>query len=114
MHELGIIQSIFTTVEQVATENKLKSISKVVLKVGALRQIVPEFLQYAFTSVTEGTIAQAAKLEIEIVPITAKCSNCGAEFGIEEHVYACPKCESAAVKIITGKEIVIENIEGEQ
>jgi len=113
MHELRIIQDIFPTIEKASQENHLKSISKVHLKMGALRQIVPEFLKFAFTTVAKGTIAEEAELVIEIIPITVFCQNCQQKFKVEENAYLCPNCESTKLEILTGKEIVLESIEGE-
>ncbi|EKE01423.1 MAG: Hydrogenase nickel insertion protein HypA [uncultured bacterium] len=113
MHELKIIQDIFPILENVAKENHLKSINKVFLKVGALRQVVPEFLQFAFATLAKDTLADSAELIIELVPITVACKTCQREFAVEENAYFCPHCESTIIKILTGKEIVLESVEGD-
>lgn len=113
MHELKIIQNIFPIIENVAKENHLKSVNKVVLRVGTLRQIVPEFLKFAFVTVSKDTIATGAELVIESIPITARCKTCQQQFTVEENIYICPYCDNTDLEILTGKEIVLESMEGD-
>ncbi len=113
MHELKIIQDVFPIIENVAKENHLKSINKVFLQVGGLRQVVPEFLQFAFATVAKDTIAAGAELIIELIPITARCKNCQKQFTVGENIYVCPHCDSSDLEILTGKEIVLAGVDGE-
>ena len=62
MHEFSLIQSIFKIIEQVAQANNLQTISKIRLKIGKLRQVAPDFLQFAFAAVAKGTLAEGAAL----------------------------------------------------
>lgn len=113
MHEFTIIQNIFPILDEVAKRNHLKLINKIFLKVGGLRQVVLEFLQFAFVTIAKGTIAEGAELVVELIPIMARCKNCQKQFIIEEKAYICPHCNSSELEILTGKEIILENIEGE-
>ena len=113
MHEFAIIQSVFKQLEDIAKQNNLQSISKVTLSIGRLRQVFPEFLQFAFETASEHTIAKHAKLIIEEVPIKVHCKTCGDEFIIERNTYICPKCQGTKLEVLSGKEILIKSIEGE-
>ncbi|CAL7959775.1 Hydrogenase maturation factor HypA [Gammaproteobacteria bacterium] len=114
MHELKIIQDVFPIIENVAKENRLKSVTKVVLQVGALRQVIHEFLQFAFATVAKDTIAASAELIIESIPITARCKACHKQFTVGENTYICPYCDSSDLEILTGKEVILESIDGEK
>lgn len=114
MHELTLIQNIFTTILNVAADNQLKRITRVTLHVGQLRQVVPDFLQFAFTTTAKNTIAENAVLQIEHVPVTIMCQTCHKKSTVEENIYICPLCQSTKLEILSGKEIIIANIEGEQ
>jgi hydrogenase nickel incorporation protein HypA/HybF len=114
MHELKIIQDIFPLIEKVAKENNLKAVNKVVLSVGKLRQVEPNFLRFAFTHVAEDTIAKDAELEIKLIPVTVICQDCKKRFEIQENFYVCPECNGVALEVLTGKEVVLENIDGEE
>lgn len=113
MHELSIIQNILPLIERVAAENHMTSVKKVTLKVGRLRQIVPEFLKFAFESVTKTTVAEGAELIVESVPILVLCKSCQQQFVVEENIYLCPNCNHTDLQVLTGKEIILESIEGE-
>jgi hydrogenase nickel incorporation protein HypA/HybF len=113
MHEFKIIQDIFPIIENVVRENHLKSVNKVYLQIGKLRQVVLEFLQFAFTTATKNTVAAGAELIIELIPITAKCRTCQRQFAVEENIYICPHCNNSNLEILTGKEIVLVSVEGE-
>ena len=113
MHELKIIQDVFPIIENVAKENHLKSVTKVVLQVGALRQVVLEFLRFAFATVATDTVAAGAELIIESIPITARCKTCHEQFTVGENIYICPHCDHSDLEILTGKEIILESVDGE-
>jgi hydrogenase nickel incorporation protein HypA/HybF len=114
MHELGIINSVFTIIEEVAEENRLINITKVKLKLGQLQQIVPDMLSFAFEAVAKGTKAERAVLDVEYVPIKMKCNQCEHEFIVEEHVYICPECSETGLTMLQGMEIILESVEGDQ
>jgi hydrogenase nickel incorporation protein HypA/HybF len=114
MHELGIINNLFTIIEKVAEENKLVRINTVKLKLGRLQQIVPEMFTFAFETVAKGTKAEGAALDVEYVPIKMLCKTCNNEFIVEEHVYICPKCDQTSLTMLEGMEIILESVEGEQ
>ena len=112
MHEFNIIQNIFPALEKIANENHLKSIEKVTLQVGKLRQIVPETLQFAFKTLAINTLAHSAELIIEEIPISFSCTSCQKTFIVEDHIYICPFCESLELKIVSGKEIILASVDG--
>ncbi len=114
MHELKVIQDIFPLVEKVAKENRLKSISRVVLSIGKLRQVQSEFLQFAFAAVAENTIAKGAELVIKPIPVTLLCQDCKKQFEVQENFYVCPECNGVSLECLTGKEIILESVDGER
>lgn len=114
MHELGIIQNIFQILEEVAEDNQLIRITKIKLKLGKMQQIVPEMLTFAFETVAKGTKAEGAVLEVEDIPVKMQCRACHAEFLVEEHIYICPKCAGTNLTMLTGMEVLLDSVEGEQ
>ncbi len=108
MHELAIAQSI---TEIACRHAEGRRISKVELKVGQLRQVVPSALAFSFQLVAEGTLAEGAELAIESVPVAARCRPCGAESQLESFPFQCRRCASFDLEIITGEELEVESIE---
>jgi len=113
MHEFSIMQGIFSLIEDTVAKNNLIKIDRVVLKIGKLRQIFPDFLQFAFETISQNTIASGAELIIEEVPITMRCKSCQEKFKVEHNTYICPSCNATELELLTGKEILIVSIEGE-
>jgi len=114
MHEFSIIYNVLRAVEDVAKQNHFNQVDKIILRIGKLRQVMPDFLQFAFEASSEDTISEGAKLEIIEVPITIKCLTCQKEFEAKRQTYICPHCEGIKLEILSGKELLIDSIEGEK
>jgi len=113
MHELKIAQNLAGIVIEVASGEKLSSVTAVNITFGKMIQIVPDIFDFAFRECTRGTLAADASLNIEILPLKTKCCECHEEFFPEELNFKCLKCGSANIEIIQGKEIFVKSIEGE-
>ena len=111
MHELSIVASLFEILEAKARENQATKIVRVRLKVGKLAGVVPEFLQTAFNSYKQDTIAAESQLEIEEVPLKMRCRKCTAEIEKEDFVLVCPSCGSTDLEILEGMELLLDKID---
>jgi hydrogenase nickel incorporation protein HypA/HybF len=111
MHELGIAQSIINTVVKVAEQNGRERIEKVRIQVGEFRAVIQEQLVFSFGFAGEGTIAESAALEIEVIPIVAVCQSCKKEFRVKKFHFQCPACEGTSVRVIKGQELKIIDVE---
>ncbi len=108
MHELALADAVV----QICCDNASGgAVRKVELKVGRLRQVVPEALAFSFALVAEGTPVEGAELEIEEVPARVVCAVCEAETEIERFPLACGRCGGAAVEVIAGEEFHVESLE---
>lgn len=113
MHEMSIAAAICEQVLAVANENNLANVTQVRLRIGQLRLIVPEALGLAWEAVREGSVAREAALEMIEVPAKARCRVCGHEYEPEWPVFLCPSCGMASVEILSGEELVLEEITGD-
>jgi hydrogenase nickel incorporation protein HypA/HybF len=111
MHELSIVASLFEILEEKAREHQATKIVRVRLKVGKLAGVVPEFLQTAFDSYKQDTIAAESQLEIEEVPLKMRCRKCTAEIEKEDFVLVCPSCSSTDLEILEGMELLLDKID---
>ncbi len=114
MHEMSIVSDIMKIALGTAEENNLSVITKIRIKVGSQHHLAPDLMEYAFSFFRKGTPAAEAVLEIEKVPVTMECSGCRKTFTVEEGIYICPECGSPDLVMLTGRELIIENIEGER
>mgnify|MGYP000285992451 CR=1 FL=1 len=114
MHEMSIASAIAEQVLAVARQNHLLKVTQVRLLIGQLRLIVPEALLVAWDAVRGGSPAADARLEIIEVPAVARCKACRREYEPEWPVFLCPQCGQASVEIVSGEELILEEISGDQ
>lgn len=114
MHEISIIQSMLDIAFSQAQIQGVNRIHQLNLRVGEIAGVVPEALEFAFASCTEGTIAAGAKLEIEWVKAVCYCPECHAEFTPLDWVYVCPRCDRISHEIRQGRELQLISLEVNQ
>lgn len=113
MHELAITENLFEIIFEQIKKHQVKKILKVKVKVGELTAVIPDCLQFCFDTLKEGTILKEASLDIEMVPLKAKCKKCKKDFPVKEFHFICPFCKGKEIEIISGRELFIENLEVE-
>jgi hydrogenase nickel incorporation protein HypA/HybF len=111
VHELSLITSVFEVLEEKAREHGAARVTRVVLKIGIMSGAVPDLLESAFETFKKGTIAEAARLEIVVVPVKLRCPECGGEAVREATDFSCAGCGSRRVEIVEGRDLVVETIE---
>jgi hydrogenase nickel incorporation protein HypA/HybF len=111
LHELAIAESVVQIADRRAAGRR---VTKVYLKVGHLRQVVPSALAFSFELVAQGTPVEGAELEMEEVPVTGKCRECGAESQLTEFPLQCGACRGFDLQIIEGEELYVESLELEE
>ena len=112
MHELSLSSAIVNTVVKHAAGRRVSVVST---RVGALRQVVPDTLEFYFGFVAEGTVCEGARLDQELVPARLRCAGCEREWEIDVPVFMCPECgPSTRVEVASGDEFEVESIEVEE
>ncbi|WP_177917685.1 hydrogenase maturation nickel metallochaperone HypA [uncultured Eubacterium sp.] len=111
MHELGIMLQIVKTIDDALSEQDYKELLSITLQVGEMTDVVPEFLKNAWESIRPNSDYPNAELIIEPVPAVAKCLDCGYTDNIKSFGFECPDCHSSRLKIISGKELIIKQLE---
>jgi hydrogenase nickel incorporation protein HypA/HybF len=84
------------------------------LRVGRLRQVVPDTLEFYFGFVADGTVCGGARLEQEVVPAVLRCRSCEQQWEIDFPVFRCGGCGGADVDVLSGEEFEVESIEIEE
>jgi hydrogenase nickel incorporation protein HypA/HybF len=105
MHELSIADAV---VRIACAHAGGRRIERIELKVGHLRQVVPDALAFAFTLVAQGTDAEGAELLLEEVPAAGRCRACGAESEFNGFPLACAGCGSLEVELVRGEELLVD------
>lgn len=110
MHELGLVYQVVKTVDEVVKENNLTEVDEIVLQVGEMSDVVPKFLEEAWQAAAPTTDYPSAKMTVEVMPATAKCLSCGYEGHVKTFAPDCPQCQSANLKITSGRQFDIKEI----
>ena len=110
---MGIAQAILEHALTAAEANGISRIARLHLKLGAFSGAVEDALRFSFEVASQGTRAEGAVLEVDSIPLTVRCPDCGKESEIEPILFQCPSCGSRRVDILTGRELTLDSIEGE-
>ncbi|MEM7371471.1 MAG: hydrogenase maturation nickel metallochaperone HypA [Bacteroidota bacterium] len=111
MHELSIVQSIFSTLESELSEPEMQTVSVVELKIGLLANVEPILLQNAFTAFQETHPHYSSiSLQTEMVEIRIHCPACDTDSIVENYVFQCSQCGAPSNRILSGEELLIHRI----
>lgn len=111
MHELSLSGAIVNTVVKHAGG---RPVTAVQMRIGAMRQVVPDTLEFYFEFVARGTVCEGARLEQELLPARLACAACDSEWGVDFPAFRCPTCETNEVEVVSGDEFEVESIEVEE
>ena len=112
MHELGLLSSMLKTIDQIMLDEKLTHIEKIVLQVGEISGIIPEFITECYPAAVYKTRYEDTKLEMEVIPGVVLCNKCGREFNGREFYLTCPGCGGEDLTPLSGREFIIKEIQG--
>jgi len=112
MHEMGIaMQIVEIATASIPDEINNTEVKKVNLNIGKLAAVVPESLRFCFGIAAQDTVLAGAELVISEIQVVARCRDCQHEWTITGPAFACEKCQSASIEILSGRELNIESIE---
>ena len=110
MHELSVASAVLDTVLKHAAGRRVTVVS---LRIGHLRQVVPDSLAFYFELVSRESLCEGARLEQEYVPAVLRCEGCEREWDPEDAWFRCSGCGGAG-EVIAGNELEVESIEVEE
>lgn len=111
MHELSIAEEIISIVRRYLPKENKTNVKTIRVKIGKLSNILPESLLFCFNASIEGTELMDAKLEMKSIPVTIHCSGCGKTLELEDYSSTCLTCGSSNIKVLSGDELQLEEIE---
>jgi len=109
VHELSICASIADIVTRRAAGRPVGVIN---VRVGQLRQIVPDTLVYCWGLLCEETSLAGSRIIVETVPARIRCRSCERTADVGDlPVFACAGCGGIDVEIVAGEEFLITSLE---
>ncbi|MHB1412614.1 MAG: hydrogenase maturation nickel metallochaperone HypA [Thermoleophilia bacterium] len=113
MHEYAVTESMLEIIQAEAVKAGASHVGEVTVVLGELSSFVDESIEFYFSELSRGTIAEGARLVFQKVEARADCSQCGESFRPRQIFYSCPRCGSPAVELIEGQEMYIDSIDVE-
>jgi hydrogenase nickel incorporation protein HypA/HybF len=125
MHELSLSSAIVDTALRHCDGRR---VTRVDVRVGRLRQVVPDSLAFYFEIVARDTLCDGAELELEQIAARLRCDECGIDWDpapppLATHEpfagaglppvpsFRCPGCGGASSEVLAGDELEVESIE---
>jgi hydrogenase nickel incorporation protein HypA/HybF len=108
VHELSVCEAILGSV---TTHADGRRVTQVNVRIGHLRQVVPDALLFGWEMLTEPTDLKGCELVVEQVPAVVRCSACAAETTLDMPILCCGSCGSFDVKLLSGEEFLIVSMD---
>ncbi len=114
MHEMSLAMNILDIVERTAQANGASAVKDIFLEVGVLAGVMVSALEFNLDIAKRSTRAQDANIHIEEIKGRGRCPACGGTFPMGFHIEPCPQCEGGYLKMVTGDELRVLEIEVEK
>lgn len=112
MHELGIVFYIIRDVKEAAAEHDVKHVSGVVMNIGEVSTVVPEYLTDCWRWASDKEeLLKGCALKIHTIPAVSFCGDCRKEFETVRFGKECPCCHGENTWLLRGNEVEIKEIE---
>lgn len=111
MHELAITQNILDICLRHAAEAQANKITDIYMVIGQLSSIVDDSVQFYWDFVSQGTIAEGARLHFRRIPAEILCKKCGNRYKLDGKTLVCPECGSDIISVIAGEDFTLEAID---
>ena len=111
MHEMMITKNLVSLLEDAVSQSDVGRVKTIHLEVGRLRYIVPEIMTTCFKQTPKSDKLKQAELNLKVLPVKLKCSDCGKVCESGDNNFRCKVCFSKDVDIVSGKEFLLKSIE---
>jgi hydrogenase nickel incorporation protein HypA/HybF len=86
-------------------------VERIELRVGYLRQVVPDSMLFSWEVLTQGTDLEGCELVIDHVPAVVTCRSCEQRTRLSMPILMCGSCESSDVTLVEGDELLVASID---
>jgi len=109
MHELSLAQDILKAVLDEAEKAGGKRVTEIRATVReSIHHMEDLALDTCLDAIARGTIAEGAKIKIELIPPTLRCRECDFTFTARESTLICPHCRGSKLEELDAEEIDLD------
>lgn len=105
MHERSLVNRLLEQIDDELCRRTISGLTAVRLEIGEFAGVEPSLVQIAFEELAAARWPSEVRLDLNVVPLTARCRKCLEEFHVERFRFVCPRCDHAGVDIIAGEEL---------
>jgi len=110
MHERSLVQNLLRQVAEIVAAEGGGQVTEIHVQAGDLSGVEPLLFQTAFDDMVSAVFSSDCQLALEVVPVTAVCSQCGHQFEIVDFQFRCPACQVGSVRVIQGDEVTLISV----
>ncbi len=112
MHELGVVFHIADAVTDVAKQNNVSKVKKVVMEIGEVSTVVNDQLIDCWNwNANRTDLLRGCEMEIVTIPAVTYCEDCKKTYPTVKYGKICPYCKSERTYLLEGNGVAIKQIE---
>jgi hydrogenase nickel incorporation protein HypA/HybF len=110
MHELSLARALLDEADRIRQAHSARRVVAVQVEVGELSGVEPELLRSALNLLTQSGQEAPVAIEIQSIPLEARCPECGWEGGIVRFNFRCPACTDTRLTVLRGEGLILRNL----
>jgi hydrogenase nickel incorporation protein HypA/HybF len=114
MHEYSLVRALLEQVDALRRGQAADRVVAIHVTVGEFAGVEPDLFRDAYQVLVQQSPMRGAELQMERVPLEARCDVCRDEFAVERFRFECPGCGSRDVTVIRGQDLLLESVTIEQ
>ncbi len=112
MHEMSLVQALFTQLKTLAADHDKKRVISVRIDIGPLSGVAIDSFQFAFDILSaEDKLTKGARLIISNPPPSYQCIRCGYKQAAAVRPDHCPECDETLLFPEGGDAIILNQVE---
>jgi hydrogenase nickel incorporation protein HypA/HybF len=111
MHELSVMSSLLDVAEEHAREAGARKVLALYVVVGERSSFVDDSLLFYFDALSQGRLAEGAKLHIRRTPMRFFCATCESDYTPPISSFRCPICDHVGRLSDDGAGCYLESME---
>lgn len=111
MHEASVCRDLLERVLEISAREQADAVKSITVQLGVLSGFDAEHVIESFEHVATGTVAEGARIEVELVELQVHCPACDTDSAVTAERLDCPRCQHLETELIDGTELRLARVE---